>query len=73
MSVAVREMSEGELQSKSTQIRHHRRYLLRNHPSKPASLIAACCSIGACSVAPDDAAMVEKMRKFESLSEWHFK
>ena len=35
ISVAVREMSKDELlQIKKAQIRHHRRYLLRNHPTK---------------------------------------
>ena len=31
---------------------------------KTATLIAACCAMGACSVRPDDAALIEKMRAF---------
>jgi octaprenyl-diphosphate synthase len=46
ISVAVREMSEGEL----LQIEKARRlditeYLLRNYPKKTATLIAACCAL----------------------------
>lgn len=68
ISVAVREMSEGEL----LQIEKARRLDITEDiyyeiiRQKTATLIAACCSLGACSVKPgeDD---VEKMRKFGEL------
>ncbi len=68
ISVAVREMSEGEL----LQIEKARRLDITEDVyyeiirQKTATLIAACCSLGACSVAPntDD---VERMRKFGEL------
>ena len=69
ISVAVREMSEGEL----LQIEKARRLDITEDiyyeiiRQKTATLIAACCSLGACSVAPDDAVLVEKMRKFGEL------
>jgi len=68
ISVAVREMSEGEL----LQIEKARRLdivediyyeIIRK---KTATLIAACCALGAKSVI-DDANMVEDMRKFGEL------
>ncbi|RTL11584.1 MAG: polyprenyl synthetase family protein [Flavobacteriaceae bacterium] len=69
ISVAVREMSEGEL----LQIEKARRLDITEDVyyeiirQKTATLIAACCSLGACSVAPDDKEVVEKMRKFGEL------
>ncbi len=69
ISVAVREMSEGEL----LQIEKARRLDITEDiyyeiiRQKTATLIAACCSLGACSVASDDAVLVEKMRKFGEL------
>ncbi len=65
ISVAVREMSEGEL----LQIEKARRLDITEDVyyeiirQKTATLIAACCSLGACSVKPDSEA-VEQMRKF---------
>lgn len=69
ISVAVREMSEGEL----LQIEKARRLDITEEVyyeiirQKTATLIAACCSLGACSVVPDDAVQVERMRKFGEL------
>lgn len=69
ISVAVREMSEGEL----LQIEKARRLDITEDiyyeiiRQKTATLIAACCSLGACSVVPEDIAVVEKMRKFGEL------
>ena len=69
ISVAVREMSEGEL----LQIEKARRLDITEEVyyeiirKKTATLIAACCSLGACSVVPDDKELVEKMRKFGEL------
>nr|WP_194295628.1 polyprenyl synthetase family protein [Capnocytophaga canis] len=66
ISVAVREMSEGEL----LQIEKARRLdivesvyyeIIRQ---KTATLIAVCCAMGACSVKPDDREIIEKMRQF---------
>lgn len=66
ISVAVREMSEGEL----LQIEKARRLdivesvyyeIIRQ---KTATLIAACCAMGACSVSPNDHETIEKMRQF---------
>jgi len=68
ISVAVREMSEGEL----LQIEKARRLDITEDVyydiirQKTATLIAACCSLGAASVKPDSAE-VEKMRKFGEL------
>ena len=68
ISVAVREMSEGEL----LQIEKARRlditeevyyHIIRQ---KTATLIAACCALGAASVSPGSVE-VEKMREFGSL------
>ena len=62
-------MSEGEL----LQIEKARRLDITEDiyyeiiRQKTATLIAACCSLGACSVAPDDFVLVEKMRKFGEL------
>lgn len=69
ISVAVREMSEGEL----LQIEKARRLDITEEVyyeiirQKTATLIAACCSLGACSVAPDDTEIIEKMRKFGEI------
>jgi len=69
ISVAVREMSEGEL----LQIEKARRLDITETVyyeiirQKTATLIAACCSLGACAVQPDDVALIERMRKFGEL------
>ena len=69
ISVAVREMSEGEL----LQIEKARRLDITEDiyyeiiRQKTATLIAACCALGACSVTPEDTETVEKMRKFGEL------
>lgn len=69
ISVAVREMSEGEL----LQIEKARRLditelvyyeIIRQ---KTATLIAACCALGACSVLPQNSDLIERMRKFGEL------
>ena len=68
ISVAVREMSEGEL----LQIEKARRLDITEDiyyeiiRQKTASLIAACCALGAKSVSEDEH-LVEKMRKFGEL------
>lgn len=68
ISVAVREMSEGEL----LQIEKARRLDITEEVyyeiirQKTATLIAACCSLGAASVNPDSDD-VEKMRRFGEL------
>lgn len=68
ISVAVREMSEGEL----LQIEKARRLDITEDiyydiiRQKTATLIAACCSLGACSVKPDSPD-VETFRKFGEL------
>lgn len=69
ISVAVREMSEGEL----LQIEKARRLDITEEVyyeiirQKTATLIAACCALGACSVNPNDTILIEKMRKFGEL------
>ncbi len=68
ISVAVREMSEGEL----LQIEKARRLDITEEVyydiirQKTATLIAACCSLGACSIKPDSPD-VETFRKFGEL------
>jgi len=68
ISVAVREMSEGEL----LQIEKARRLDITEEVyysiirQKTATLIAACCSLGACSVRPESPD-VETFRKFGEL------
>ncbi|WP_425234303.1 polyprenyl synthetase family protein [Ulvibacterium sp.] len=68
ISVAVREMSEGEL----LQIEKARRLDITEEiyydiiRQKTATLIAACCSLGACSVKPNSPD-VETFRKFGEL------
>jgi octaprenyl-diphosphate synthase len=69
ISVAVREMSEGEL----LQIEKARRLDITEAVyyeiirQKTATLIAACCSLGACAVKPENAEVIERMRKFGEL------
>lgn len=68
ISVAVREMSEGELlqieKARKLDITEEVYYdIIRQ---KTATLIAACCSLGAASVKPDSK-HVERMRKFGEL------
>lgn len=69
ISVAVREMSEGEL----LQIEKARRLDITEDVyyeiirQKTATLIAACCSLAACSVEPNNQELIEKMRKFGEL------
>ncbi|WP_428223515.1 polyprenyl synthetase family protein [Flavobacterium sp.] len=69
ISVAVREMSEGEL----LQIEKARRLDITEAVyyeiirQKTATLIAACCALAACSVKPDDKQLIEDMRKFGEL------
>lgn len=69
ISVAVREMSEGEL----LQIEKARRLDITEDiyyeiiRQKTATLIAACCSLGACSVLPENSEVIERMRKFGEL------
>lgn len=66
ISVAVREMSEGEL----LQIEKARRLDITEEVyyeiirQKTATLIAACCALGARSVQPNNDELVEKMRLF---------
>ncbi|GLB51141.1 polyprenyl synthetase [Neptunitalea chrysea] len=65
ISVAVREMSEGELlqieKARKLDITEEVYYEIIRQ--KTATLIAACCSLGACSIAPESD-HVERMRKF---------
>lgn len=69
ISVAVREMSEGEL----LQIEKARRLDITEEiyyeiiRQKTATLIAACCALGACSVKSDDLDLIERFRKFGEL------
>ncbi len=68
ISVAVREMSEGELlqieKARSLDITEEVYYdIIRQ---KTATLIAACCSLGAASVKPDSR-HIENMRKFGEM------
>jgi octaprenyl-diphosphate synthase len=68
ISVAVREMSEGELlqieKSRKLDITEEVYYEIIRQ--KTATLIAACCSLGAAAVQPDSE-HVERMRKFGEL------
>lgn len=68
ISVAVREMSEGELlqieKARKLDITEEVYYEIIRQ--KTATLIAACCSLGAASVKPDSE-HVERMRKFGEL------
>lgn len=69
ISTAVREMSEGEL----LQIEKARRLDITEAVyyeiirQKTATLIASCCALGACSVAPEDEKSIASMRKFGEL------
>lgn len=69
ISVAVREMSEGELlqieKARKLDISEDVYYEIIRQ--KTATLIAACCALGACSVKPEDNELVERMRKFGEL------
>ena len=66
ISIAVREMSQGEL----LQIEKARRLDITEEVyyeiirQKTATLIAACCSLGACSVDANNHQLIEKMRLF---------
>jgi len=68
ISVAVREMSEGELlqieKARSLDITEEVYYEIIRQ--KTATLIAACCGLGACSVEPESDSVAE-MRKFGEL------
>ena len=68
ISVAIREMSEGELlqieKARKLDISEDVYYEIIRQ--KTATLIAACCSLGAASVRPESE-HVEKMRKFGEL------
>ncbi len=68
ISVAVREIVEGELlqieKARNLDITEEIYYEIIRQ--KTATLIAACCSLGACSVEPNSDS-VEKMRKFGEL------
>jgi len=68
ISVAVREMSEGELLQieKARQLDITEEVYYDIIRQKTATLIAACCSLGACSVKPDSPD-VETFRKFGEL------
>ena len=68
ISVAVREMSEGELLQleKARQLDITEAVYYDIIRQKTATLIAACCSLGAASVKPNSPE-VEKMRKFGEL------
>ena len=68
ISVAVREMSEGELLQieKARQLDITEEVYYEIIRQKTATLIAACCSLGAASVKPNSAE-VETMRKFGEL------
>ena len=68
ISVAVREMSEGELLQieKARQLDITEEVYYHIIRQKTATLIAACCSLGAASVKPNTS-QVETMRKFGEL------
>lgn len=68
ISIAVREMSEGELLQieKARQLDITEDIYYEIIRQKTATLIAACCSLGAASVKPNSPE-VEKMRKFGEL------
>jgi octaprenyl-diphosphate synthase len=69
ISVAVREMSEGELLQleKARKLDITEEIYFEIIRKKTATLIAACCSLGACSVVNEDKESVEKMRIFGEL------
>ncbi|WP_314894949.1 polyprenyl synthetase family protein [uncultured Capnocytophaga sp.] len=66
ISVAVREMSEGELlqMEKARRLDITEEVYYEIIRQKTATLIAACCAMGACSVLPDNPEIIEKMRLF---------
>ena len=66
ISVAVREMSEGELlqMEKARRLDITEEVYYEIIRQKTATLIAACCAMGACSVQPDNVELIEKMRRF---------
>ena len=66
ISVAVREMSEGELlqMEKARRLDITEEVYYEIIRQKTATLIAACCAMGACSVCPDNTPLIEKMRCF---------
>ena len=68
ISVAVKEMSEGELLQieKARQLDITENIYYEIIRQKTATLIAACCSLGACSVKPESDE-VETLRKFGEL------
>lgn len=68
ISVAIREISEGELLQleKARRLDIDEAVYYEIIRQKTATLIAACCSLGACSVQPDSA-HVEIFRKFGEL------
>lgn len=68
ISVAIREISEGELLQleKARRLDIDETVYYEIIRQKTATLIAACCSLGACSVQPDSA-HVETFRKFGEL------
>jgi octaprenyl-diphosphate synthase len=69
ISVAVREMSEGELLQleKARKLDITEELYFEIIRKKTATLIAACCSLGACSVLNNDEIITEKMRYFGEL------
>ena len=66
ISVAVREMSEGELlqMEKARRLDIVEEVYYEVIRQKTATLIAACCAMGACSVQPEENELIEKMRLF---------
>jgi len=66
ISVAVREMSEGELlqMEKARRLDITEEVYYEIIRQKTATLIAACCAMGACSILPDKPEIIEKMRLF---------
>ena len=66
ISVAVREMSEGELlqMEKARRLDIVEEVYYEVIRQKTATLIAACCAMGACSVAPENSQVIEQMRLF---------
>ena len=66
ISVAVREMSEGELlqMEKARRLDITEEVYYEIIRQKTATLIAACCAMGACSVAPENSQVIEQMRLF---------
>ncbi len=74
ISVAVKEMSEGELLQieKARQLDITEEIYYDIIRQKTATLIAACCSLGAASVKPNSKE-ADQMWKFGELMEWHFR